>query len=106
MQGMDDDAAREILQRSLADEKVALEQAPNHPQILYRLAAIEASLGEVDSSLTYLTRAFASGWLDYRSLALDPRFDRIRGEVRYQKLFEAMVTRVASLRRSQSADSR
>ena len=31
MQEMDDDAAREILQRSLADEKAALEQAPNHP---------------------------------------------------------------------------
>jgi Tfp pilus assembly protein PilF len=106
MQEMDDDAAREILQRSLADGKAASEQAPNHPRILYRLAAIEASLGEVESSLTYLNRAFTNGWLDYRSLALDPRFDRVRGEVRYHKIFEAMAARVASLRRSQSTDSR
>jgi serine/threonine protein kinase/tetratricopeptide (TPR) repeat protein len=106
MQEMDDDAAREILQRSLADGKAAAEQAPNHPRILYRLAAIEASLGEVESSLTYLNRAFTNGWLDYRSLALDPRFDRVRGEVRYHKIFEAMAARVASLRRSQSTDSR
>jgi hypothetical protein len=105
MQAMHNKAGEEVLQRCLATEKTALRLAPNHPAILYRMAAIESSLGEVESSLTHLNSAVANGWLDYRSLALDPRFDRLRGDTRYRQVSEAMATRVASLQRSQSAES-
>jgi len=105
MQAADDKAGEEVLQRCLATEKAALRLAANHPKTLYCLAAIESSLGEVESSLTHLKSAFTNGWLDYRSLALDPRFDRVRQDTRYQQVSEAMATRVASLRRSKSAES-
>jgi tetratricopeptide (TPR) repeat protein/tRNA A-37 threonylcarbamoyl transferase component Bud32 len=87
-------------------EKEALRKAPQNPEILYRMAAIESSLGEIDSALTHLRAAGENGWLDYRSLALDPRFDSLRQDIRYPEIHEAMVTRVASLRRSQSAENK
>jgi tetratricopeptide (TPR) repeat protein/TolB-like protein/tRNA A-37 threonylcarbamoyl transferase component Bud32 len=85
-------------------EKEALRKAPQNPEILYRMAAVESSLGETDSALTHLRAAGDNGWLDYRSLALDPRFDSLRQDIRYSNISEAMATRVASLRRSQSAE--
>jgi TolB-like protein len=99
-----DKAGEVMLQDCLAIEKSALRQIPDHPEILYRLAAIESSLGDIDSSASHLKKAFMAGWLDYRSLALDPRFDSLRGDTRYRQISEAMATRVASLRRSQSTE--
>jgi len=87
-------------------EKEALRKAPQNPEILYRMAAIESSLGEIDSALTHLRAAGDNGWLDYRSLALDPRFDSLRQDIRYSEIPEAMATRVASLRRSQSTENK
>jgi serine/threonine protein kinase/tetratricopeptide (TPR) repeat protein len=98
------DAGRVLLNSCLDRETKALEQAPHHAGILYRLAAIEASLQKAHSSLAYLEAAAKDGWIDSRSLALDPRFDSIRTEERYQRVFEKMVTRVTSSRRNQSSD--
>jgi tetratricopeptide (TPR) repeat protein/tRNA A-37 threonylcarbamoyl transferase component Bud32 len=100
----DDRGGKAILQAALEHEKKALQFAPQHPEILYRLAAIEASLGAVDSAITYLTQAAHAGWIDYRSLAIDPRFDLLRADSRYKEIFDSMATRVASLRRSMPAD--
>lgn len=98
-------SARATLLSCLDRERKALVTAPHHPEILYRAAAIESSLGEIDAALTHLRLAAASGWLDYRSLVLDPRFDSLRQDSRYSSISEAMATRVASLRRSQSTDN-
>jgi hypothetical protein len=51
-----------------------------------------------------LRAAAAAGWLDYRSLQLDPRFDGIRNDSRYQKTFETMASRVLFLQKSISTD--
>ena len=100
----DENSGRAILSRSLKIEREALAQGPQHPEKLYRTAAIEASLGEKDSALQHLQAASSAGWLDYRSLKLDPRFDPIRDEPRYSQIFEAMVKRVTALRQSKLAE--
>jgi hypothetical protein len=100
----EDKAGEAILQRCLATEKAALQLAPGHPETLYRIAAVESVLGEIDSSIGHLKAAYTAVRLDYRSLSLDPRFDRLHEDMRYREISEAMATRVASLRRSQSTD--
>jgi serine/threonine protein kinase/tetratricopeptide (TPR) repeat protein len=102
----DEQSAQSTLTASLKREEEALRDAPQHPEILYRVAAVESSLGEIDSALAHLRDAAGNGWLDYRSLALDPRFDRLRQDIRYSAISEAMATRVASLRRSRSTDNK
>ncbi|CAN5452793.1 serine/threonine-protein kinase [soil metagenome] len=93
-----DEKAKATLQQSWAMERTALLTSPEHPETLYRLAAIESSLGEMESSVAHLKQAFAAGWLDYRSLRLDPRFDAVHDDPTFSAISEAMATRVASLR--------
>jgi tetratricopeptide (TPR) repeat protein/tRNA A-37 threonylcarbamoyl transferase component Bud32/TolB-like protein len=88
-----------ILEEQLKRELEALRSVPSHPEILYRLAAVESSLGKVESALEHLRAAIEVGWIDYRSLKLDPRFDALRADPRYDGIFDSMVTRVTSLRR-------
>jgi serine/threonine protein kinase/tetratricopeptide (TPR) repeat protein len=92
-----------LLGQCLTREQEALKKAPRDAGALYRLAAIEASLERTNSSLDHLGAAAESGWIDCRSLALDPRFDGLRKEARYHKIFETMATRVASSRGQKSA---
>jgi serine/threonine protein kinase/tetratricopeptide (TPR) repeat protein len=94
----DEEAGRQILEDVLSKEMEGLHSAPSHPEILYRIAAIESSLGGVERALEHLSAAMEAGWIDYRSLDLDPRFDAMRANARYPKIFGAMVGRVTSLR--------
>jgi tetratricopeptide (TPR) repeat protein/tRNA A-37 threonylcarbamoyl transferase component Bud32 len=98
----DEKSGARILEEELRKEFEALRSAPNHPEILYRVAAIEASLGRVEVALEHLRAATKAGWIDYRSLDLDPRFDALRSDRRYQEIFGSIVTRVASLRAEKS----
>ena len=93
-------AGREILNSALKREFHALAIAPHHPEVLYRVAAIEATLNSRKAALNHLRAAMAEGWIDFRSLALDPRFDRLRSEPAFKQISEAMKTRVESLRQS------
>jgi serine/threonine protein kinase/Tfp pilus assembly protein PilF len=94
----DDSGGRSILKNCLAHE---LSQAPTskNPTALYRVAAIEASLGDVDLAIQYLRAAVAAGWIDWRSLKLDPRFDAIAADPRVQEIISGLRTKVSGLRR-------
>lgn len=65
----------------------------------YRLAAISASLGEVSTGLDYFDQAIAAGWSDARSPRLDPRFDRLRDDVRFQKMLARLSARIDLMRK-------
>ncbi|HEY5075303.1 MAG TPA: protein kinase [Pyrinomonadaceae bacterium] len=95
----------DLLEQARQIEHAILKKVPEQPDALYRLAGSEASLGERSQALDHLKRAFNSGWIDYRSLRLDPRFDSLHSEPDFLKLLEMMTARVASLRTAASAVS-
>lgn len=90
--------AKRLLEDCLAKERANAEREPDNPEVLYRLAAVEASLGMTEASLSHLRKATALGWVDYRSLGLDPRFDSIRGP-EFQAIIGELSARVAEMRR-------
>lgn len=92
-------AGKELLARARQTELALLQEVPGQPFPLYRLASIEASLGAVDSAFEYLDAAATAGWIDYRSTALDPRFDSIRADPRFAKYLSRLAARVAELKR-------
>jgi serine/threonine protein kinase len=95
----DEKTGRRILEDTRAKELDALRLAPNHPEILYRLAAIESSLGKAESALEHLRAATEAGWIDYRSMELDPRFDAMSVSPQFKEILQRLATRVATLRR-------
>ena len=94
----DEAGGRSVLKESLARE---LERIPSstNPIPLYRIAAIEASLGDKEAALKHLRAAVASGWVDYRSTLIDPRFDAISGDPRFQEIISLLKAQVSGLRR-------
>ena len=92
------------LSENLTKELNALRLSPNHPEILYRIAAIESSLGEKVAALEYLRRSVTAGWIDYRSLALDPRFDGINDTPQFQAIMENLKQRVDGMRQTATAN--
>jgi tetratricopeptide (TPR) repeat protein len=93
-----DDRGQAILLRAKEKELRNLAATPKNPDVLYRLAAIESSLSEREAALDHLRSAMEEGWIDYRSLEIDPRFSRIRELPGYRNTFDDMKQRVASLR--------
>jgi serine/threonine protein kinase/Tfp pilus assembly protein PilF len=91
---------RIILEECLTKEMSHLELASDNPDILYRVSAIESSLGRNESALEHLAAAVAAGWIDYGSLSLDPRFDNVADDVRFQRTLGRLKLRVEDLRRA------
>jgi hypothetical protein len=89
--------SKRLLDDCLIKERANTEAQPGNPEAVYSLAAVEASLGMTEASLDHLRKAVALGWLDYRSLSLDPRFDRLRGP-EFQKIIDELSARVADMR--------
>jgi tetratricopeptide (TPR) repeat protein len=89
-----------LLGECLAKELKQLEAAPDDAEILYRIAAIESSLGKTDAAIERLEAAVAAGWIDYRSLSLDPRFDAVAEDIRFQSLLGKLKLRVEDLSRA------
>ncbi len=87
-----------LLRQCLIRETAVLRDAPENPETLYRLAAVESSLGMVKLSLQHLRAAVSSGWIDYRSLAMDPRFDSLRQNPDFQAMMKDLAIKVAAMR--------
>ena len=94
----DERGGGKFLEEDFTSQKEASRQAPTNPRILYQLAASQSSLGRTADALTSLEQAFTQGWLDYRSLEFDPRFDGIRGSDGYREIVRGIKKRVDSLR--------
>jgi tetratricopeptide (TPR) repeat protein/tRNA A-37 threonylcarbamoyl transferase component Bud32 len=100
----DKDAGTAILETALAKVQNALHAAPQHPKQLYCIAAIESSLGRHSDAVAHLSEAISRGWIDYRSLNLDPRYDAVRDDERFQAIVNELAAKVARLK-EQSAKS-
>jgi tetratricopeptide (TPR) repeat protein len=92
------DEATQLLSDSLAAETAAFKLQPRNSEAAYRLAAVEACLNQTDSALQHLRQAIALGWLDYRSLQRDPRFDSLRTSPELDTLIDGLSAKVAELR--------
>ena len=79
-------------QRRMAEETlVRLKEQAKHRYVApYDIAVIYIGLQEKDQSLKYLEMAYEdrSWWMTW--LRVDPRFDSIRGDPRYQNLIRRM----------------
>jgi tetratricopeptide (TPR) repeat protein/predicted Ser/Thr protein kinase/TolB-like protein len=94
----DQSAGQALLAESLRKELASQNNALN-PDAQYRIAAIKSSLGDKPSAVEYLRAAAAAGWIDYRSLRLDPRFDALAAEPDFLQIITSLTTKVAELRR-------
>lgn len=94
-----------ILEEQLKRELEALRSVPNHPEILYRLAAVESSLGKVESALEHLRAATEAGWIDYRSLKLDPRFDSMSARPEFTQIETKLEKAVQAMQKMYAADA-
>ena len=92
------EGARAMLELCLKKEKDALDRAPENTESAYRVAAVEASLGNSDAALVHLRMAMASGGVEDRSLHLDPRFDSLRGNPSFQKIVNDLSAKMADMR--------
>ena len=87
-----------ILQDCFVEEKTAVGWQPKNPEPLYRLAAVESSLGMTDSALEHLHTALSLGWIDYRSPGMDPRFDALRENLEFQLMLKNLSSKVADMK--------
>jgi tetratricopeptide (TPR) repeat protein len=83
--------------RALDERELAL--APENPDRLYSLAANHASLGKGDAAIAVLNEAIAAGWIDHRSMELDPRFDSIRSTQAFKDTLTRLTNKVEEMRR-------
>jgi tetratricopeptide (TPR) repeat protein/TolB-like protein/tRNA A-37 threonylcarbamoyl transferase component Bud32 len=88
---------KRLLLESLDADKEDLKVAPKNPRLLYSAAAICAALNQTDQALNYLRDAVEGGWIDYRSLSLDPRFDSIRRSPAYERLLSELKNKVMTM---------
>lgn len=95
--GANEEASR-LLEAAFTVETEAFKRQPRNPEAAYRLAAVEACLSKSDAALGHLRQAVALGWLDYRSLGRDPRFDSLRANPELKTLIDGLSARVAALR--------
>jgi tetratricopeptide (TPR) repeat protein/tRNA A-37 threonylcarbamoyl transferase component Bud32 len=94
----DNEGAKALLNDCLAKETAAVDREPANPEAAYRLAAVEASLGSPERSIHHLRRAVSLGWIDYRSLATDPRFDSLREDPQLKTIVKNLAIKVADMR--------
>jgi serine/threonine protein kinase/tetratricopeptide (TPR) repeat protein len=98
-------SANQLIKECIAKEQAKLAKSPRNPEVLYRLAAEEATRGNTVASLTYLQASIAAGWRDYRSTRLDPRFDAVASTPEFQRILSDLTTQVASLKKQLSSIS-
>jgi tetratricopeptide (TPR) repeat protein len=94
----DDHSATALLEEALARDTAILKRQPSNAEVAYRVAAVEASLNLIEPALQHLHQAIALGWLDYRSLQKDPRFDALRSNPELTTLIDGLSAKVAELR--------
>jgi tetratricopeptide (TPR) repeat protein len=74
-----------LLQESRLVDLQETASAPENPRSWYSLAADESALGNKEAALVALNKSIETGWIDYHSMNLDPRFDSIRATPRFQQ---------------------
>jgi serine/threonine protein kinase/tetratricopeptide (TPR) repeat protein len=87
-----------LKEAQVLDEKELLSTAGNLRR-LYSQAANYAALGNRESAMWALEKAINAGWIDHRSLELDPRFDSIRETQPFKDILTGLTKKVEEMRR-------
>jgi serine/threonine protein kinase/Tfp pilus assembly protein PilF len=88
-----------LLEEARTMDNKELETAPENSALLYSLAANDAALGNTEAAVLNLKRAVETGWIDYHSIQLDPRFDSIRNNQAFKDTLTRLTNNVRELRR-------
>ncbi len=91
-------SGEDLLRRCLTREIGVVQRQPESPEAFYRLAAVESCLGLLENSSKDLRKAVQLGWIDYRSLELDPRFDRLRQTPDFQSVARDLASKVLDMK--------
>jgi tetratricopeptide (TPR) repeat protein len=94
----ENEAASVLLKECLVASAAKLARQPTNGDAAYNLAAVEASLNLSEQAFQHLRQAIDSGWLDYRSLQLDPRFDSLQSDPQFKRIIGEISAKVAELR--------
>jgi len=85
--------------RALDEKEVSL--APESPERLYSLAVTCAALDDSEATISGLNKAIMAGWIDYRSMELDPRLDSLRHTQAFKDILTRLTDKVQEMRRQQ-----
>ncbi len=89
----------QLLEQACTLDEKELSLAPDNPALAYSLAADYAALGNRAATTNTLAKAIAAGWIDYRALQLDPRFDSIRDTPPFKEILDRLTKKVDKMRR-------
>ena len=89
---------RALLEEARGLDQRELELAPENSALLYSLAASNMALGETEKAFEALNRAVEAGWVDYRSMNLDPRFDAVRDTDAFRDVIASLTIKVQTMR--------
>jgi tetratricopeptide (TPR) repeat protein len=95
--GSTSEAAKILDEISAANRKSLLAGA-DWPMVFVQNGAIHALRGQSAAALDELDRAYAAGWRDGRTLAIDPLFASVRAEPRFTQLLSRIEADVAAMR--------
>lgn len=68
------------------------------PQSIYDLAAIRSIQGRQKDALSLLEQAITSGWMDYRTTWLDPRFSALRDDASFGRILHELSVHVEKMK--------
>ena len=102
----DEVGGKRLLEEARDLDEQELVKAPGDPKRLYDLTANQAALGNSDAALAALSKSIAAGWIDYRSLELDPRFDSIRESQSFKEALDRLKQKIQSMRQRVAGGTR
>ena len=96
--------AKQLADEAFKNDEAQVSRSPRYAEALYRLAADQAIKKNTNAAIQSLRASVDAGWLDYRSLRLDPRFDFVSSDSRFQQILNDLMKSVADLKRQALAE--
>ncbi|HEY5754082.1 MAG TPA: protein kinase [Chthoniobacterales bacterium] len=99
------DSSEALLSEATLMDNAEIKQSAEYASPVYDLAAIQAIRGDKDAAFAMLDKAIATGWTDYRSLRMDPRFGSLSADPRFKKTISNLENQIESMRRKASIET-
>jgi serine/threonine protein kinase/tetratricopeptide (TPR) repeat protein len=98
MQKRADGHSKRILEEARAIDENEVSMAPESPERLYSVAATCAALDDTEVAIAWLNKTVAAGWIDHRSIELDPRFDSLRDLQAFKDILSSVINKTQKMR--------